>query len=199
MGICGINLKQEAGMGRYPALETGRLCLRQFKMSDCRDVVRLAGDREIAANTLEIPHPYRYEMAAEWIGSHRENFSTGNGVIFAITDLQNGSLIGAIGLVINNRDRKAELGYWIGKQYWSNGYATEAAKAVVGYGFRELGLNRIFARHLSRNPASGKVMQKLGMKHEGCLRGDVNKDGVFEDLELYGLMKSDYERLSSAS
>ncbi|MDD4635086.1 MAG: GNAT family N-acetyltransferase [Dehalococcoidales bacterium] len=185
-------------MARHPMLETERLFLRHFLLDDCRDVVRMVGDPVIAANTLHIPHPYEYDMAVEWIKSHQNNSAMGNGVVFAITDRQNGDLIGAIGLVINVEDEKAELGYWIGREYWRNGYATEAGKAVLEYGFGELGLNRIFARHLGRNPASGKVMQKLGMKYEGCLRRDVKKDAKFEDLELYGLLKAEYEDRRSA-
>ncbi|MDD5402115.1 MAG: GNAT family N-acetyltransferase [Dehalococcoidales bacterium] len=184
-------------MALHPVLETGRLLLRHFLMDDCCDVVRMAGDPEIAANTSSIPHPYEYNMAVDWIKSHRESFAAGKGVIFAITDRQDGNLIGAIGLMIDAGNEKAELGYWIGRQYWSEGYATEAGKAVMEYGFTSLGLNRIFARHFSRNPASGRVMQKLGMKYEGCLRGDVKKNGNFEDLELYGLLKADYDNRSN--
>ena len=84
---------------------------------------------------------------------------------------------------------RAELGYWIGKPYWGQGYCTEAARATLDFGFEQLGLNRIFAHHFARNPASGRVMQKIGMTREGRLRQHVKKWDAFEDLELYGILK----------
>jgi ribosomal-protein-alanine N-acetyltransferase len=107
-------------------------------------------------------------MAEEWISTHQEKFERGELVNFAIVLRNDDMLIGAIGLVINQQHENAELGYWIGKPYWGNGYCTEAAKAVLHYGFTVLGLNRIYASHMSRNPASGRVMEKIGMKYEGC-------------------------------
>ena len=83
---------------------------------------------------------------------------------------------------------QAELGYWIGKPYWNKCYASEAAKAILRFGFKELNLHRIHAHHLSRNPASGKVLQKIGMQHEGCLRHHIRKWGKFEDMEMYGIL-----------
>ncbi|NEP60397.1 MAG: GNAT family N-acetyltransferase, partial [Symploca sp. SIO2G7] len=87
----------------------------------------------------------------------------------------------------------AELGYWIGVLYWSKGYCTEAAKAVVQYGFEVIGLHRIQAAHFPHNPASGRVMQKIGMSYEGYRRQHILKWGKFEDLELYGILKSDWQ------
>jgi RimJ/RimL family protein N-acetyltransferase len=85
------------------------------------------------------------------------------------------------------------LGYWIGKPYWSKGYCTEAGKEMLRYGFIVLGLNRIHASYLSRNPASGRVMEKLGMIHEGTRRQHVLKWDVFEDVELKGILKKDWK------
>jgi len=102
-------------------------------------------------------------------------------------------LIGAIGLTIDRELDKAELGYWVGKPFWGNGYATEAARLIVDYGFNQLHLNRICAKHFVRNPASGRVMQKIGMVHEGTARQDTIKWGAYEDLHLYGLLKSEWQ------
>lgn len=88
--------------------------------------------------------------------------------------------------------RQAKLGYWLGVPYWNRGYMTEAVQALVGYGFTELGLNKITASHFARNPASGRVMQKLGMTQEGLLRQDVRKNDDFEDLVLYGLLAEEW-------
>ncbi|QTA82731.1 GNAT domain-containing protein [Desulfonema limicola] len=85
----------------------------------------------------------------------------------------------------------AEMGYWVGIEYWGNGYCTEATKKVLEYGFDTQNLNRIFAYHFGSNPASGRVMKKIGMKYEGCLRQAIKKWGKFEDSVLYGVLKSD--------
>ncbi len=184
-------------MANIPVLSTGQLILRPFGLSDALDVQRLAGDKEIAQNTLLIPHPYENGMAEAWILTHKERFERGEGVVWAITCKKEGFLIGAIGLSIDLVHQKAELGYWVGRPYWSNNYATEAGTAVLEYGFTLAGLNRIYSRHLGKNPASGRVMQKLGMKYEGCLRSDAWKWGKFEDIKVYGILKSEYQALNS--
>src|SRR4029077_20513221 len=105
----------------------------------------------------------------------QERFEKGQWVNFAIVLKHGGEHIGAIGHGLNLAQENAELGYWIGKPYWGCGYCTEAGHAVLRYAFNELRLHRVHARHLSHNPASGRVMQKLGMRHEGRLREHVKK------------------------
>jgi ribosomal-protein-alanine N-acetyltransferase len=179
-------------MAEHPILKTERLILRPFTLADAPEVQRLAGDRDIASTVVTIPHPYENGMAEAWIGTHQERFDNGELVNFAIAHGEQGYLIGSIGLQIAKEFDRAELGYWIGKLYWNKGYCTEAAHAAVRYGFEVLGLNRINARHITRNPASGRVMQKLGMKHEGCLRQHAKKWGNYDDVEMYGILRSEY-------
>ena len=97
-------------------------------------------------------------MAEEWISSHQEKFKQGRLLNFAIAEKATTRLCGAIGLSINSRKYKAELGYWIGVPYWGQGYCTEAAKATIAYGFESLNLHRIYASHLTRNSASRRVL-----------------------------------------
>lgn len=175
-----------------PSLGTPRLLLRPFTLADAPEVKRMAGRKEIAANALNIPHPYESGMAEDWIRTHADAFKEGTQVNFAVTDRQKSHLLGAIGLVLDSEHRKADLGYWIGMKYWGNGYCTEAAEAILYYGFNQLNLHRIHANHLARNPASGRVMQKTGMQYEGYQREHVQKMGRFEDLVLYGILKPDY-------
>ena len=99
--------------------------------------------------------------------------------------------VGSISLRLNIPNRRAELGYWIGVPYWNRGYATEAGKALVDYGFDELGLNRIEAHCMARNPASGRVLEKLRMKPEGILRQHMVKSSVPEDIVLYAVLTSE--------
>jgi len=176
-----------------PTLETARLLLRPFTLADAPEVQRLAGERDIASTTLNIPHPYADGQAEAWIARQAENFAAGRFVNFAVVRRADTALIGAIGLGINADHDYAELGYWIGKPYWGQGYASEGAAAVLGYGFTQLGLHRIFAEHFTRNPASGRVMQKIGMTYEGHLRGHTKKWGVYEDLEVYGILQADWQ------
>jgi ribosomal-protein-alanine N-acetyltransferase len=112
-------------------------------------------------------------------------------VTWAITLKADSALVGAISLAEMIKGHQAGLAYWIGKPYWNQGYCTEAGQAVLGFAFSDLSLIRIHACHLTRNPASGRVMQKIGMRHEGCRRQHVKKWGEAEDLELYGILKSE--------
>ena len=175
-----------------PTLETERLVLRPFEMSDAPHVQLLAGDRAVAATTKNIPHPYEDGMAEQWIGTHQVRFENGQEVVFAITRKGGGELIGAIGLTFNLAQENAEMGYWIGKPYWGCGYCTEAGHAVLRYAFAELRLHRVHAHHLSHNPASGRVMQKLGMRHEGRLREHVKKWDKFYDVDAHGIQGSEF-------
>lgn len=180
---------------RYPPdLHTERLTLRPFTLVDAARVQRLAGDEEIARYTLNIPHPYEDGMAEAWIESHPDRFQAGESATFAITLRDERLLIGAIGLQFAPRHRRAEMGYWVARDRWGRGYATEAARAVLRYAFAERGLHKVVATHLAPNIASGRVMQKIGMRQEGVQREHVLKNGRFVDLVLYGILREDWER-----
>jgi len=172
-----------------PRLETERLLLRPFTLSDAKDVQRLAGNKAIADTTLNIPHPYEDGMAEAWISSHQPGFEAGEQAAFAITLKPGGKLIGAISLKIDTATQMAELGYWVGKPFWGIGYCTEAANRIVEYGLAEFDLRRIHAIHLERNPASGRVLQKIGMSRErkGPLQADAA--GEAEIVVHYGLSR----------
>ena len=106
-----------------------------------------------------------------------EKYKKDEALNFAITLTTDKDLIGAIELRLDLKNENGELGYWIGKPYWSHGYCTEAARAVVAYGFEVLKLNRIHARHFKRNVPSGRVLEKIGMHYEGCFRQHIKKMG----------------------
>jgi ribosomal-protein-alanine N-acetyltransferase len=172
-------------------ITTARLLLRPFTMDDAPRVQELAGAPEVAQNTLLIPHPYPDGEAERWIGTHEEQRERGD-IPFAIVSREQEALIGAIGLHVKRDHHHAELGYWIGVPYWCQGFATEAASAVVRYGFETVALNRIFAMHFARNPASGRVLQKIGMRHEGTLRRHLKKWDQYVDLEMYGMLREEW-------
>jgi RimJ/RimL family protein N-acetyltransferase len=175
-----------------PTLRTERLVLRPFRLTDAGHVQRLASDFAIADTTLSIPHPYEEGMAEDWIATHPGAFERGEGMQLAITLRGRRTLVGAVGLSLVTRFSRAELGYWVGQPYWNKGYCTEAARAVVDHGFRTMELHRVVAHHLARNPASGRVMEKLGMTREGVAREHIVKWDRHEDVVLYGILKREW-------
>ena len=121
-----------------PTLETARLNLRPFLLSDAPVVQRLAGAREVAETTLSIPHPYGDGVAESWISAHQAEFERGESVTWAVTPRPATPLIGAISLAVSGAHNRAELGYWIGVPFWNQGYCTEAGRSVLRYGFGRL-------------------------------------------------------------
>lgn len=179
-------------MKHDPTLETLRLKLRPYAESDIPELVPLIGAREVAATTLRIPFPYTENDARGFLAMVRDD----DKIWLAVTLKSNARQIGGIGLRIDREHQNAEVGYWLGAAYWRNGYAAEAAREMLRYGFQELGLHRIFASHFGHNPASGRVLRKLGMRHEGCQREHIRKWDQFVDSELYGILRHEWEALA---
>jgi RimJ/RimL family protein N-acetyltransferase len=175
------------------------LLLRPFTDADAPVVQKLAGDKKVAATTAVIPHPYEDGMAEEWIVTHEAGWHLGRGLILAITVPPGETVIGAIGFTIKPEHETAELGYWLGVPFWGQGYCTEAARAVIEYGFSTLALHRIQAHHLGNNPASGRIMQKVGMKFEGRSPEAFKKWGEFLDIDRYGILHSQWNQPPGAS
>lgn len=174
-----------------PTLTTQRLVLRPYREEDAADVRRVAGDREIADTTLRIPHPYEERDAVAFIARQQDNFAAGRSVQFAMTSAVDGELLGGIGLTIDPDHASAELGYYVAVPHWGKGYASEAATAVIAFAFEVKHLNRVHAHHMTRNPASGRILQKIGMRHEGTLREHIIKWGVPENVEVYAVLAAD--------
>lgn len=177
-----------------PPLTTPRLCLRPLTADDAPAIQTLAGDFAVADTTLTVPHPYPDGVAETWIATHVEQYQAGQPAVFAITLKDDGTFLGTIGLALQPPFQRAELGYWIGVPFWNRGFCTEAARAMVEYGFSVLGLHKICAHHFTRNPASGRVMQKIGMRKEGTLRDHVLRWNRFEDVDAYGLLATEANR-----
>lgn len=173
-------------------LRTSRLLLRSFENEDIPALVRLAGAREIAATTVQIPHPYTENDARTFLAKAAEDFQAGLSVAFAVSLPAGRELCGAMGLHLSDAHQRAELGYWIGVPFGGRGFATEAARAVVEFGFQTLHLRRIHAHHFAENTGSGRVLKKIGMAHEGRSRQHVMKWGQFIDVENYGLLAEEF-------
>jgi len=180
-------------MTALPTLETERLILRPFVITDADTVQTLAGHPAVAATTLNIPHPYPDGAAEMWILGHADRAAEGSGYTLALTRKEDGVVVGAMSLMgVSTTARRAELGYWIGVPYWGQGYATEAGRAFVAWAFDALELNKVYARHMTNNPASGKVMAKIGMQYEGTMRQHDCKGGQFVDIAFRSILRSEF-------
>ena len=146
-------------------MQTERLTLRNLTADDAPRVAELAGDWHVARMTARLPYPYSRADATAWIA---ELGQASDEVVFAI--VHEGQLIGCFGYVVKDR-RTAEIGYWIGRPFWGHGFATEAGRALVDHCFRCAGFTRLTCCHFVDNPASGRVIEKLGFRLVGPCSG----------------------------
>ena len=159
------------------SIRTERLVLRPLKLSDAARIALLAGDFDVASMTGTIPHPYSEQMAGEWIGSALQGEE---GTVFVIE--LDGTLIGCVGY---REDEKggAELGYWLGKPYWGQGYATEASAAMVAYAFDDrrprLSHQRAFRRQSSVGADHHQARLQAARRDQPRLRGAGREGAVF--------------------
>jgi RimJ/RimL family protein N-acetyltransferase len=160
-------------------IQTPRLRLRPFEPGDAARVAELAGDYNVAKMCSRVPYPYSAAEAGEKIARHAGLRENGVGYIFAVTlapdgeagdeaDGDSGELIGSCGAFAVNDGRAFEIGFWFGRPYWGNGYATEAVQALMDWAGVELGPTLFRADHFADNPASGGVLRKLGFGRSGA-------------------------------
>jgi RimJ/RimL family protein N-acetyltransferase len=141
-------------------MRSQRLSYRPLSARDAGRIAVLAGDWDVARMTSRIPHPYSLIDADLWIASIGDDE-------FVRGVEQDGTLIGAIGYIVGADARQAEIGYWIGKPWWGHGYATEAAGTLIDYCFAAGGFRRLTCGHFIDNPASARVIAKLGFRRVG--------------------------------
>jgi len=148
-----------------PTLAGARLRLRPLQKSDLDRVVELANDAHIAAMTVAIPHPYKRSDADDWLAHSISSAERGEEIAWVIADLASDQVVGAIALTLNPlRKTVATVGYWVGRPFWGQGFALEAARLVLRYAFSDLGLDAVGAWARPENAASIRVMEKLGLK-----------------------------------
>ena len=175
-------------------IETARLLLREFEEDDWRAVHEYGSDPEVVTfvpwgpNTEEESRDFIARQIALQ-GEHPRNHYG-----FAVILKHQNQLIGSIGLNVTSRDnREGWIGYCFTRSLWRRGYATEAAQAVVAFGFKQLGLHRIFATCDVENMASARVLQKTGMRREGHLREHNWQKGQWRDSFLYAVLEQDWK------
>ena len=173
--------------------ETERLIIRRFKIEDAADVWDCCNDFEVAKTTLGIPWPYTKEMAEGWIQKLAQREEEGLSYEFAICFKEDpNKIIGCIALTdVHSKAKRAELGYWVNRKHWKKGIATEAAKAMIAFGFDTLGLHSIIARYFDINPASGRVMQKCGMTYVGTMRDHEFRFDKYYNVGHYEMLATD--------
>lgn len=177
-------------------LENESLLMRPLEECDASAILDLAAAPEIAANTF-VPHPYPPEAAGEFIQSGRERWRADEAYVFAIIEKTSGRFAGCMGIHLVPEHSRAEVGYWIGLPYWGRGLATAALRLLLQFGFETLRLNRIEAGHFSNNPASGRVMEKAGMRLEGRRRKYFRHHEQFKDVLWRAILREDYDSNTS--
>ena len=177
-----------------PDLNTQRLVLRKLIMRDAPDIFHYSKDPEVARHVLWDAHRSIGDSRAylRWmLRRYRGHEPASWGIEYRDT----GEIIGTIGFMwIQEDNAAAEVGYSLSREYWNQGIMTEALRAVLRSGFDHLNLNRIEAQHETTNPASGAVMRKCHMQKEGTLRSRLFNKGRYVDVDLYAILKRDYDR-----
>jgi len=164
--------------GERPVLTTARLVLRQPGDADVAAIVEIVGDIRVARQLARIPHPYREADARFFLQeiAPRE-------LVWALTLRSTARLVGMAGLTPTDDGDVAELGYYLGPADWGQGLATEATRAILHYGFGVAGFTSITAGHFASNPASGRVLGKLGFieigrADRGCLATGLTEPSI---------------------
>lgn len=177
-------------------LETDRLILRRFELSDAEPMYRnWANDSEVTKFLTWAPHDnikVSSEVLSDWISQYENDTFYQWAIVFK----ENGpEPIGSISIVrMDERIGMVHVGYCIGKKCWHRGITSEALSKLISYFFEELQVNRVESRHDPLNPNSGKVMEKCGLRYEGTMKqGDWNNQGIC-DYSMYGLVAEDYFR-----
>ena len=179
---------------RQATLQTERLLLRPLQERDAERISMIADDAELVRYMSDsLPHPYTVVHAVAFIAASHRDYREQEDIEFAITLREDESLIGLVGMDLNTKDDHVTLGYWIGKPWWGRGYMSEAVREIVRYSFEELELHRVASHHFHPNTASGKVLQKAGLKYEGRRKEHYKKGDRFFDIIDYGVVRSEWE------
>ena len=172
---------------------TERLWIREYQKRDIDGFLHVIRQPEIYATTYGIPKDYSRLRAKWWLKTIKENQKNNTAYEFAVILRDTGQYIGNVGLInVSFEHNRADISYYIDKDYMNQGYATEAAKEMLQYGFQTYGFNKIQGICMHCNPASRRVMEKIGMKYEGTLRQDLLKDGIYCDIDVLSILKKEY-------
>jgi len=187
----GISDNEADWFARLPELETPRLLLRKIRPRDAEDLFEWSSDEQVARYVLWDAHQRISETRA-YIRAIRSAYRHGLPSSWAIVLKSRRKVIGTIGFMWFSREnRSAEVGYSLSREYWNQGLMTEALTRVLQAAFEDLRLNRVEAQYDVRNPASGRVMEKCGMRHEGIFRNRILNKGEYVDVAVCSMIASD--------
>lgn len=175
-------------------IESDRLILRRFEPGDAESIYgNWANDDKVTVH-LTWPTHKTVETSEKVLGFWLDSYNDISTYNWGIELKTSGELIGSIGVVnIDETNESCEMGYCIGRKYWGQGITSEALRFLIDFLFENVEPERIFALHHSDNPASGEVMRKAGMEHEGKLRSYRKKtNGKFVDCDFYSILRTDY-------
>ena len=173
-------------------LSTKHLTLRQLKMKDAQDIFLYSKDEEVARHVLWEAQKSISE-AKDYIRYMNRRYRNNEPSSWGIIDNYSNHLIGTIGYMnYDENNGSTEIGYSLSRKYWNQGIMTEALTKVIDYTFKNMQVERIEAQHETDNPASGRVMEKCGMKKEGILRHRLYNKGKYVDMVVYSILKSEY-------
>jgi ribosomal-protein-alanine N-acetyltransferase len=161
--------------------------VRNWEWRDREAIVRHANNRNVWINLRDrFPHPYTLADARNWLECV-VGVSPENSFAIAVGD----EAVGGIGFTVQHdvAHRSAEIGYWLGEEFWGRGIATQALIAVTDYAFANYDLCRLYAHVFEWNPASARVLEKAGYEFEGRLRKSVTKDGQTIDQLMYAVVR----------
>ncbi|MDN5212633.1 GNAT family protein [Fulvivirgaceae bacterium BMA12] len=175
-------------------LTSERLKLTSFERVSAETWFRLINDKEVAQTTLSLPHPCTIKEAKLWREQQMDKIRQQQILRWSVSMKDNDCIIGSVKLSLNRRFNSAEIGYWLGREYWGYGYAGEAASMVLNYAFEALKLNRVEAYAMVRNKASSKILLKLGMIKEGLHRQLVRRWEEYIDVESYAILFDDWRK-----
>ena len=190
-----MNSKDIFDGAEFPVLETQRLRLRKPEISDASDVLVFRGDPVV--QKYDDPVIHTVQEAEAFINELLDEFRTRSGISWVMELKEKRIVIGAFGLHHwNQYHRRAEAGYGIAHAYWGQGFASEALKAMLQYGFERMNLNRIYARTIADNHASVRLLESNGFTREGTQRKHSwEDDGTFHDSAIYGLLANEFLQL----
>lgn len=187
-------MELEALLKDLPALETERLLLRKLRMEDAGDMYEYAIDPEIASMGMWEPF-HSLEDSLQDLTETLEGYAKGTLLSWAIEYKAEQKMIGRVSLMpFSRRNLRAEIGYAMNRQYWGKGLMSEALRRLIQFAFTDLGLNRVEAAVFPDNPRSIAVLEKAGLKLEGVRRESTFRDGQFVDVNLYSLLKREWQQ-----
>jgi ribosomal-protein-alanine N-acetyltransferase len=180
-----------------PELETDRLVMRMLSLDDAKDIFDYTSDPEFA-KYLSWGPATSIDDSISFLSDAMFRYQLGDVAGWGLVNKRDDKLIGTCGFTNwDPESKKAEIGYALAREYWGQGYITEAVKRAVRYGFESMELNRIEAMCDAQNVGSARVMEKAGMSFEGLLRHYGFWKGEYHDIKLYSILRGEFSELRS--